>query len=218
MISDFTTNLIKEFLCQYTEGFAKKHISKTKTKQVAVERARFNFKTRVWMSRTYTLPWFRNDYVILTPAELLTKDENWINKEDFVREYSRIPVAIPDQQIRDQIDSYFRSILPRDAGKADESEAIRKTAIKFPELFDYFIKLKEETGDEAETRSIEKVNASISLYIEQFGELVEKLHRETDFYKEPAASREAAQEKILFLKDIIEKKAGIVSFTSTVSQ
>ena len=30
MISDFTTNLIKDFLCEYTEGFAKKYLTSVK--------------------------------------------------------------------------------------------------------------------------------------------------------------------------------------------
>src|SRR3954449_13195781 len=29
---------------------------------------------------TYALPWVNDDFVILTPKDILTRDENWINK------------------------------------------------------------------------------------------------------------------------------------------
>jgi hypothetical protein len=52
------------------------------------------------------------------------------------------------------------------------------------------------------------VKASITLYIEQFGLLVDKLRDTTAFYKEPLDSKNAAREKALFLKDVIENKGG----------
>ena len=146
--------------------------------------------------------------MLLTPKDILTKDDTWINKEDFIRNYHDVPTAIENDQLRSQINEYFVSVLPRDAVKKEEQEAIRKTTLKFPELIDYFIKLKEETGDDAIKRSIDKVVASISLYIDQFGLLVQKLREESDFYKEPLNSKIAAREKIMFLKDVIENKGG----------
>ncbi len=45
-ISDFTTNLMKDFLCQYTEAFAAIHLPAQSIKQVSVERAVFHYKTQ----------------------------------------------------------------------------------------------------------------------------------------------------------------------------
>lgn len=50
-ISDFTTNLIKHFLLDYTEKFAKKHLDPAHVKQVAVPRATFNYNTNTWATR-----------------------------------------------------------------------------------------------------------------------------------------------------------------------
>lgn len=208
MISDFTTNLTKRYLCEFTEAFAKLHLKKKHIAKFSVPRVDFNTTTGTWSPATFVLPKLGNDYVILTPKDILTKDDTWINKHDFVREYSEIPQAIGNDQLRANVNAYFRSVLPRDATKREEADAIRKTALKYPELIDYFIKHKEDTGDEGKKRSIAKVNASIRLYIEQFGLLVDKLRDETAFYKEPLGSKEAAREKALFLKDVIENKGG----------
>ena len=52
-ISDFTTNLVKDFLCKYTETFARKHLSPDKIRRVAVNKGRFNFETESWERGTY---------------------------------------------------------------------------------------------------------------------------------------------------------------------
>ena len=59
-ISDFTTNLIKHFLLNYTEAFAKANLSPDQTHQVTVQRAVFNYNTETWAARTYTLPWIES--------------------------------------------------------------------------------------------------------------------------------------------------------------
>jgi len=122
--------------------------------------------------------------------------------------YHEIPTSIGDSQLRDKVDAYFQAVLPRDADAKETAEAIRKTALQFPQLFDYYIKYKEKNGAEAERRSIAKVAASFSLYVRQFGELVALLKRETAFYVEPLTSKEAAIQKVRFLKDVIENTGG----------
>ncbi len=80
-ISDFTTNLIKEFLLIYTQDFARKHLRKEFRRVITVEKVRFNYATETWERDTFELPYFAGDYVILTPADILTKDDVWINLE-----------------------------------------------------------------------------------------------------------------------------------------
>ena len=65
-VSDFTTNLIKKYLLGYTQEFARQYIDPALTKDFAVRRAEFNYKTETWVSRTYRLPTFLGDYVLLT--------------------------------------------------------------------------------------------------------------------------------------------------------
>ena len=157
MISDLTTNLIKGFLCEYTQTFAREHLQQQNLATFAVPRAEFNYDLGVWITRRYELPKFRGDYVLLTPKEILTKDEIWINKEDFVREYSEIPASIGNPELRAQIDAYFQSVLPGNPTQKEANSAVRRTALKFPELIDYYIRRKEDTGYEAKQQSGEKV-------------------------------------------------------------
>lgn len=78
-ISDFTANLIKGFLCEYTQTFAKTHLEEYQVKIVSVNHAEFNYDMRRWVSKQYTLPYIDDDYVLLTPRDILTKDDTWIN-------------------------------------------------------------------------------------------------------------------------------------------
>ncbi|HUJ08540.1 MAG TPA: hypothetical protein VL171_00800 [Verrucomicrobiae bacterium] len=208
MISDFTTNLVKEYLLTYTQTFACKHIHRSLRKTVSVARVRFNYQTKTWESGQYDLPWFENDYVLLTPIDLLTKDDTWINRTDLVRDYDHIPDAVDNDQLRAQINHYFLSVLPKKPRKKDRDAAIIKTILKFPELIDYFIKYKEDNGDKAKRRSIEHVNLSIALYVEQFRQIIELLAHHTAFYTTGFSTEEETRKRILFLKDVIENKGG----------
>ena len=207
-ISDFTTNLIKSFLLQYTQTFAQQHISKDKLKSVKVPRTKFNFVVGTWEDGIYELPWFVNDYVLLTPEDILTKDDTWINKEDLRREFPTIREAISNDALRAQIDQYFRSVLPRRPKRQDEAAAIEKTLIQFPALIDYFIRNKEERGDEAIKRSADKVQEVQHRFIENVGTLVQLIAKHSSFYKAPQTTFEETRAKIQHLKHVIENQDG----------
>lgn len=207
-ISDFTTNLIKEYLLKYTEAFAKKYIDKSLRREMAVERVSFNYETESWQSGVFDLPVLDNKYVLLSPMEILTKDETWINKPDFFRQFYRIPQAIENDQLRAQINNYFRSILPKKPTAKDEHKAAAATALKFPEVIDYFIKYKEEHGDEATKKSSLDVIDSRMVYIDQFGSLVKLLLHKSAFYTVPCNTTVEVLQRIEFLKDVVENKGG----------
>lgn len=210
MISDFTTNLIKDFLLAYTSTFAKDNISKHLVRPVAVSRAYFSYDTERWMPRTYELPICENDFVILTPKDILTKDDTWINHSDMVRNFEDIPNAVENEQLRAEINNYFYKMIPkdRDPTKDEYASAISSTFAKYPQLIDYYIKMKEETGDDATAISALKVQESDLLYIKQFGALALLLQRETPFFAIPGNTKEETREKIRFFKDVIENKGG----------
>ena len=208
MISDFTTNLIKEYLLKFTQAFAKKHIDKKLRREIAVSRISFNYETESWQPGIFDLPIFNESYVLLTPKDILTKDETWINKDDFFRQFDRIPLAIENTQLRAQINNYFRSILPKRPTMQEHREAIARVALKFPALIDYFIKYKEDHGDEAVKKSSLDVNDSNAVYINQFGGLINLLSQETAFYAIPGDTSGEALKRIEFLKNVIENKGG----------
>lgn len=207
MISDFTTNLIKDYLLTYTEAFAAQHINAKHTRKVAVRKVVFNYETETWQTKSFTLPFHGNEYVILTPKDMLTKDDTWISKQAFFREFDDIPNAIENDVLRAQINNYFFRMLPKIPKRGDVEKAIESTIRRFPELVDYFIKLKEQTGDQASKRSSLKVLESHLLYVDQIGRLIDLLGR-GGFYNVVGNTAEETLSRIEYLKDSIEHKGG----------
>ncbi len=211
-ISDFTNNLILGFLLGFTQEFAKRSIDQKLRKTFTVNKIRFNYETESWEPGTYDLPCFQGDYVLLTPKDILTKDDTWINKNDLIRDFDAIPDAIPNAGLRAQVNNYFRKLLPRRPKKEDIRSAKTSTLIRFPELIDYFIKYKEESGELAESLASAKVNFSRLLYVQQFTQLPQLLKENTGFYETPGITYDEAHQRVLFFKDVIENKGGHRTF------
>ena len=207
-ISDFTTNLIKGYLLRYTETFAKASIPSSMVRQVVVPKVHFNYKTQSWENACFALPFYDGDYVVLTPRDILTKDDTWISNSDLTGQYHLIANALPNEALRDEINNYFLSVLPRRATAKEEKEIIRRVIRKFPELIEYYIKSKEDSGDEAEAISDLKVAESDSLFVEEVSNLVNLLQSMTGFYDRPGDTYAEARERAIFLKDVIENKGG----------
>lgn len=207
-ISDFTNNLIKDFLLSYTQRFARQYIDRSHRTSFSVEKVRFDYATETWTPDVFDLPRVGSDYVLLTPRDMLTKDDTWINKKDLIRDYHRIPDAIPNEQLRAQINNYFAKLLPSEPTKEDEESAAKSTILHFPELIDYYIRFKEDQGDRARTVANERVTYSRTLYLEQFRQLAELLSIETAFYQTGGVTYGEARQRVDFLKDVIENKGG----------
>lgn len=210
MISDFTTNLIKEYLLSYTQAFAKKCVPAGHIREMSVDRVYFDYDLERWMPRTYWLPVHQDDFVILTPKDILTKDDTWISHADMWHRFQDIPNAVDNDQLRAEINNYFYAKIPekREPTKQELSQAIEDTLRRFPELIDLYIRQKEDTGDQATSASSLKVQESQDLYVRQFGSLVEALQRETLFYELRGGTRGETIQKILFFKDVVENKGG----------
>lgn len=217
-ISDFTTNLIKEFLLKYTEDFVLKHVDKKYLRKFTINKVRFNYKTETWESGMFTLPFFEGDYVILTPRDILTKEDTWINKEDLFDDFEKIPYAIPNEELRSQLSNYFVSCLPlkkkTKSGKEKKhsQKEIRKAAFKtlqkFPQAIDYYIKNKENTGELATAVSIGKVEYSEDLFLNKAKDLSSHLQNDTKFYSIHGNTYNETLTRIKYLKETIEDNNG----------
>ena len=217
-ISDFTTNLIKKYLLEYTQEFALKYIKSRQTKKLKIDRVYFDYQLERWMPKTFTLPYIFDDYVLLTPKDILTKDENWINSQDLKGDFKDVCNSIPNDQLRAEIVNYFYKKLPEPKkGKSNTSkelsEAIYATLKKHPEFIDYFIAYKEENGELAKSISEEKVRLVESAFIENVQEFVELLNKETPFYNlSPLSSYDEALSRIKYMKHVIENNDGYKLF------
>lgn len=215
-ISDFTTNLIVGYLAEYTENFAKKYINKKFLKQFAISKYKFNYKTQSWESKTFELPYLINpkgksEYVLLTPKNILTKNEQWINNTDKIDNFDAVLNSISDDQMRAQINRYFASILKKDARgrstKKDYKEAKQKTYQEYPELIDLYIRYKEKDGKNAILISDQAVNKTKEIFYDFAKEITQKLSKE-EYYGKPNNSFNDIRHRLLFFKDWVENKGG----------
>lgn len=211
-ISDFTANLVKDYLCRYTEGFAQQHIDASLRKVVWVQKARFDYEKEVWQRQQYELPYIDGDFVLLTPKDMLTRDENWINRGDMIQGFEDIPAAIPNAELRGQVFNYFASVLARPRNRhpnqKERAEAATRTLAHFPVLVDHYIKLKEQSGDQAKALSSEKVIETEAVFDTNVRLLQEALAASTGFYKIAGTTYEEAHQRLAYLKDVIENKGG----------
>lgn len=209
-ISDFTTNLIKEFLAEYTQTFAIEHIDSRLRKHFSLEKVRFNYETRSWMRRTYDLPCHNEDFVLLTPKDILTKDESWINRAELLDRLPEIAVSLPDEALRAQVNDYLRRVLPvgTELSRKEQHEIAGRVIQRFPQVLDYYIRVKEEHGDRASSVAKQRVAEVEAIFVEQVRQLVSTLHSETAFYQTPSDTYDEARRRLLFLKDVIENKGG----------
>lgn len=216
-ISDFTTNLIKGFLLRYTEVFAKKHIKPENRKSFHVSHFEFDYERSYWKSAYFDLPALNGDFVLLCPEDILTKDDVWINKGDLRRDFPQIRDAIENDSLRAQVNAYFTSVLKRDKDKKgrpkeptkkQKNEATEATLIKFPEIIDYYIRDKEENGNEAVARSQEKVNQVQQMFVENISRLSDLLAKHTAFFKTQGSTIDEAKKRVGYLKHVIENADG----------
>jgi len=206
-LSDFVTNLIKRFLLEYTQEFARTHLRADQMRSVAVQRVRFNHQSHRWMRGMYELPFIHGDFVILTPKDMLTRDEAWINRGDLLDGFEDIYQSIPNDQLRHQIDGYFMARLGEDASDARRKAIAAKAIEEFPIVLDYFIRSKEDSGDEAHRVSNKKVSDTQEQFVDRVSELVRDHLQGTSFYGGGDSFNESMA-RVRFLKDVIEHKDG----------
>lgn len=207
-ISDFTTNLIKGYLAKFTERFALKHLNPKHCRTFRIPKVQFNYSTESWEEGEFYLPVLGNDFVLLTPVDMLTRDETWISQADMLHQFWALPEAMPNDQLRAQINNYFRSRLGEKPTEKEIRAAQQETITKFPELIDRYIAIKEDDGDRAESVSSRRVQETRRVLVDQVQLLLADLEQRTDFYKRPWSSYEEALERVRLFKSYIENQDG----------
>lgn len=210
-ISDFTTNLILEYLLEYTESFAKNHLKENQIKEFSI-RCRFHKETKIWQPRTFKLPYFfrenGGDFILLTPMDILTVDDSIINNSDFYSSFNNVTKSLENSSLRSAINDFFRSNLPKKPTKKDKEYAFLRTIRKFPDLVDFYIKLKEDKKHEVSSASLLRINELREKLVDALTPLCELLNKNSDFYKVPSNSYCEALKRALYLKDVIENNDG----------
>ena len=210
-ISDFTTNLIQEYLLEFTQNFAEKYLDESQLKEFSI-RCRFDEKTKIWQPRTFKLPYFfretNGDYIILTPLDILTIDDAIINNADFVSNFRNVTRSLENESLRSAVNDFFRSCLPKKPTQKDKLEAFLKTIKQFPDLIDFYIKLKEDKRNEICAVTMTKINDIRTKLVDALTPLCNLLNDNSDFYKVLPKSYDEALKRALYLKDVIENNDG----------
>ena len=151
---------------------AKAHISPSMIQRCWVDKVNFDYTAKRWKRGQYELPCYAGNFVILTPKDILTKDEAWINRSDLLNQFREVCNALPDKQLRALVDDYFFHRLSEDAKEKEIRAAAAATLSHFPQLLDYYIKRKEDNGGEAHKVSSVKVRETEIQFVEQIKALV----------------------------------------------
>ncbi|HBR5831966.1 TPA: hypothetical protein L9Z89_004637, partial [Klebsiella pneumoniae] len=212
-VSDFTTNLIKSFLLKYTEDFAKDNIDEKYLSEHIVAKVDFNYETRSWSSKKFILPTYDGDYVLLTPRDILTKDETWINRNEMIEDFRDICDSISNDQLRGQLSDYFNRCLPDEAKKKERELAADLTIKNYPSFIDYYIRYKEQNPNGANRESDEKVSETERRYVEAVQLLVNMIfERNEDFFHSKDDTFEETYKRVSYLKQVIENNNGYKVF------
>lgn len=206
-LSDFTTNLIKGYLLEYTQAFARDHLRSDQRRVFRVNRVSFDYETRRWRPGQFELPSFENDYVLLTPKEILTRDEAWINQTDMLDQFAQVVTAVPDEELRAQVNEHLLREIRDSTKKEARREAALKTIERFHELLDYYIQWKEENADRAHAHSSQKVRLTEEQFVENIKVLVNEHLAGTEFYS-CGSSYEESLRRVQYLKHVIEDNGG----------
>ncbi len=152
--------------------------------------------------------------MLLTPKDMLTRDETWISRPDLLNNFEQLAAAVPDDQLRAQLNNYLRSQLsndPRMSTKEREQEkdrAVARAIQEYPEIIEYYILEKENTGDQARAVSSEKVEDTQERFVHEVRDFVTAFLVGTDFYRHLPTTLEETRERIRFLKHVIENQGG----------
>lgn len=222
-ISDLTVNLIKGFLCEYTETFALQYINKEFLERFPVEKAYFNYDTESFVSKEFVLPYIYNkkgikEFVLLTPHDILREDEPAINKKDFLCSYNKIRTVIENNTLRTYVNNYIglavqkyekeqrRKRKPVNEKTIEQVEkwAFQEAARKYPELYDYYIKMREKDTYEIRSQCAEELDIQLNKLLVSSRNIITLFEKSNYQRNEKLTAREEAKERLKFFKHIIE--------------
>jgi hypothetical protein len=214
-ISDFTTNFAKKYLLEYTAAFASEYLNPSQCAKFVIEKVEFDYERETWKPAKYTLPCFDGDYILLTPKDILTRDETFINRTDMIRNLEQIAPSVDDATLRFELNNYFRNVLykkQKEISRQEKDNAALNLIREHPELIDYYLRHKEENEEQATSISKEVVQQVELLFNKQLQNLVTLLYNNTEFYGAESNSYEAAYKRVQFLKAVIEDMDGYRMF------
>lgn len=222
-ISDLTVNLIKHYLCEYTQRFAEMYIDESLCRVFPVDKAYFNYDTESFVTFEYKLPFIINEkgryeYVLLTPYDILREGEPAINRKDFYKSYNRVRASIDNEILRTYVNNYIAQAVQNYENKQRKNHRpinegsivrIEKAAFEdvvrdYPELYDYYIKIREKDTDEIRKSCNEELEQKLGMLLDNAKALIE-LCKANGYNFQPAQdSYIETRNRIMYFNHIIE--------------
>lgn len=195
-------------MAKYTEDFGRAHLQAEQMRAFKVDKVVFDFTTRRWKSQAFQLPFYQGDFVLLTPKEILTREEAWINQGDMLDQFTQLQLAVGDDALRQQINAHFMAQITEQSTNEERKLAILGTYERFDELVDLYIKAKEDDAPEAHVTSGRKVHETAVQFIENVRALIRDHLAGTEFCSEKTDSLDESRRRVAYLKHVIEDNDG----------
>lgn len=222
-ISDMTVNLIKGYLCEYTQEFARKYIKEEYCGNFPVDKAKFNYLTESFTTKEYYLPYLINEkgeeeYILLTPSDILRKNEPAINRDHFFKNNRKVRNYIENDVLRTQVNNYIAKAVgeyekeqrankkkPSERKiKAIEKESFSEMVKEHPEIYDYYVKMREKDKENIKEECLSEVNTQLQKFIINAEELVTRFKEGNYKVSESTSAYEESKNRIKYFKHIIE--------------
>lgn len=212
-ISDFTTNLILDYLAQYTERFARQCLQPNQCDTFDIQHAVFDFEKGVWTSRKYYLPLWKQSYVLLVPTDLLTKDDTWISKDGLLKTIRFLPDTVGNEALKTKLVDMLAVVL-------DETRRLPRKEINLrlkrfyrdnPEIVDWYIKKQEKDKQSSKDVADAKIAEATNLYVTKVKGFAEQLSF-LGFYHFSDSSIAEARMRAQYFKHCIEDNDGYKLF------
>lgn len=224
-ISDFAMRFATKLLAEYTQSLA---ISKLRPDQCAewhVPNTSFDYEERRWEGATYYLPTFDDDFVLLTPRDILTKGDTILSATDMRDRARNIIDACENPIVREKTNRHIQAYLervtrrppddkrpPRRATPHEEELARQDAVDKISELVDVYIRLREQESAETATYdAAKKVRDATELFADSVLQMRSALGPLSRFFTARttgAVSYNEALERCRAFKTFVESQDG----------
>lgn len=208
-VSDFAANLIKHFLLNYTQTFAKEFLKPELCDYRIITKVEFDYSKEEWRDKRFYLPVYNNDYVLLAPEDILTRDETWISHSGLIRNFYRLPETVGDEVLRGKLNRLLEDIQSH-AEKLSVQERHKRIdgfLQDNPELADWYIKDLEANRAQALLETGSRVKEAEEIFIRRTRDAFKYLDA-AGFYDVRLTSIDEARIRIAHFKQFVENNNG----------
>lgn len=204
-ISDFTTKLILPFLLDLTEKFAKNYIDENLCNRFLIEKAYFDFEKEEWCDKEYYLPSYNNDFIILTPTDIIVENDDFLSRNDLLRFITYSSVRIPDSRLRDHVNEYLSKMLDDRLSKEEKKNLTDELLDEHPELISFYTSEREKESDEA-IQENKKFISKLELILDgNVQGVISFLENETEFYNMDNKTKESVFTRLKILDSCLQR-------------